>query len=211
MGGPPPAGGRGGGWVSRRAPPATTPRPSGVIASVHDREAGSPASSATSARSSERLDRIARELVRALVQRVAAVAAYLVPDDVVALGLGEQPLPEVAVGDGLPLAVLPAALLPALPPALAKAVHDVRAVRVQMHTPPARDRREAFDGRGELHALIRGVRLGTADDVLLAGVKDDRRPAAGTRVPGAGAVGVDDDTASGRLLGPASGPADSCQ
>ena len=37
---------------------------------------------------SERLDRVARELVRALVQRVTAVAAYLVPDDVVALGLG---------------------------------------------------------------------------------------------------------------------------
>src|SRR5712691_4725672 len=77
---------------------------------------------------SQRLDGLAR--VRALVQRVAAVAAHLVPDDVVAARLGEEPLPEVAVRDGLLLAVLPAGPLPALPPALAEAVHDVGAVRV---------------------------------------------------------------------------------
>src|SRR5439155_388400 len=86
-----------------------------------------------------------------------------------------------------------------------------RLARAELRASERLDRGEAFDGRGELHALIRGVRLGTADDALLAGVKDDRRPAAGTRVPGAGAVGVDDDTARGRPLGQASGQADSCQ
>src|SRR5205809_3302775 len=33
------------------------------------------------------------------------------------------------------------------------------------------------------------VRRGAADDTLLAAVEDDRRPAARSRVPGAGAVG----------------------
>src|SRR3989475_3375701 len=125
---------------------------------------------------SERLDRFARELVRSLVQRVAAVATHLVPDELVAPALGEQPIPAIAIGDRLLLPVLPAGLLPALPPALTKAVHDVGAVRVEVDAPLARDRGEPLDGGRELHALIRRVRLGTADDALLAGVEDDRRP-----------------------------------
>src|SRR5437762_12916921 len=78
-------------------------------------------------------DRAAGQGVDALVQRVAGVAGHLAPDDVVALRLGEQPFPEVAIGDRLLLGVLPAVLLPALPPALTEAVHDVGAVRVQEH------------------------------------------------------------------------------
>src|SRR5439155_9376780 len=154
---------------------------------------------------SERLDRLARELVRSLVQRVAAVATHLVPDDLVAPALGEQPLPEIAIGDRLLLPVLPAGLLPALPPALTKAVHDVGAVRVEVDAPLARDRGEPLDGGRELHALIRRVRLGTADDALLAGVEDDRRPAAGPRVAGTGAVGIQDDVGRGRSPGRRSG------
>src|SRR5438309_2010865 len=69
----------------------------------------------------ERGDRAAGQGVDALVQRVAGVAGHLAPDDVVALRLGEQPFPEVAIGDRLLLGVLPAVLLPALPPALTEA------------------------------------------------------------------------------------------
>src|SRR5947208_10060635 len=166
----------------------------------------------STARRSARLYGVARELVHAVVQGVPAVAAHLVPDDVVAPGEGEQSLPEVAVGDGPLLGVLPAALLPALPPALAEAVDDVRAVRVEVHASPARDRGQPLDGGGELHALIRRVRRGAADDTLLAAVEDDRRPAAGSRVPGTGAVGVEGDAVGrGRPLGRRSGQAESCQ
>src|SRR5213083_1887758 len=160
---------------------------------------------------SARLDRVTRELVHPLVQRITAVAAHLVPDDVVASALGEQPLPEIPVGDGLLLPVLPAGLLPALPPTLAEAIHDVGAVRVEVDAPPPGDRGEPLDSGGELHALVRRVRLGAADDTLLAGVEDDRRPATGPRVSGAGAVGVEDDVGRGRSPGRRSGQADSCQ
>src|SRR5882672_1336063 len=141
----------------------------------------------------ERGDRAARERVDALVQRVAGVAGHLAPDDVVALRLGEQPFPEVAIGDRLLLGVLPAVLLPAFPPALAEAVHDVGAVRVQADAPAGGDRREAFDRPHELHALVGGPRVGAGDGALLTAVDDDRGPTAGPGVAGARAVGVEDD------------------
>src|SRR5438874_3103554 len=143
-----------------------------------------------STRPSEAPDGLARERVDALVQRVARVAAHLVPDDVVAARLAEDSLPEIAVRHGLLLAVPPAGLLPALPPALAEAVDDVGAVRVDVDAPPARDGGEALCDCGELHALVRRVGFGAGDDPLGVAIEDERRPASRPGIPGAGAVGV---------------------
>src|SRR5262245_9955177 len=69
----------------------------------------------------EFLDRVAGQGVHALVEGIAAVAAHLVPGDVVAPGLGEQALPEIAVGHRLLVGPDPAGALPALPPAVTEA------------------------------------------------------------------------------------------
>src|SRR5207247_9454943 len=117
---------------------------------------------------SARLDRVTRELVHPLVQRITAVAAHLVPDDVVASALGEQSLPEIPVGDGLLLPVLPAGLLPALPPTLAEAIHDVCAVPVEVDSLPPGGRGAPLDSGREPLALVRCFLLGARATTALA-------------------------------------------
>src|SRR5204863_4249202 len=120
---------------------------------------------------------------------------------VVPARLREQPLPQVTVDDGLLAGVQPAGALPALPPAVAKAVHDVGAVAVEVDSAPAVDGRETFDGGGELHALVGGPWLGAGDAALVLAVGDDRRPAAGAGIAGARAVRIDDHVRRGRGVG----------
>src|SRR6185369_8115798 len=142
------------------------------------------------------------------------VAGNLVPLDVVPAGLGENPLPEITIGDRLLLAVLPAVLLPALPPALAKAVHDVGAVGVDVHVPAARNGGEPFGDGLKLHALVGRVGRAARDHALLVVGGDDGGPAARSRVTGAGSVRVDRHvgvSAPGGGAGGASRQADSCQ
>src|SRR5215468_12390399 len=86
----------------------------------------------------------ARQGVGAVVHRVPAVARHLVPRDVVALDLGDERLPEVAVLDGPLLGVAPAVLPPALVPLVAEAVHDVGAVAVDGDDAPAGEGTERF-------------------------------------------------------------------
>src|SRR2546426_1168078 len=124
---------------------------------------------------------------------VAAVALHLVPDDVVPPRFGEETLPEITVGDRLLAGAQPAAGLPARPPAIAEAVHDVRGIGEEVHGAAARDGGEAFDGRPQLHPLIRGVRLGAAHDPFGAVLDEEGGPAARPRIARAGAVRVEGD------------------
>lgn len=131
--------------------------------------------------------------VHPLVERVAGVAAHLVPDDVVPARLRDQRLPEVAVGHRLAVVRPPAVPLPALPPAVAEAVHDVGAVAVDVHAAAAGHGAEPLDGGRELHALVGAARVAARDHALGGAVADDGGPAARSGVTGAGAVRVDDD------------------
>ena len=119
------------------------------------------------------------------------MAFHFVPHDVVAPRLRDEALPQIAIGDGLSGRAEPAVGLPARPPAITEAVHHVGGIGEEIDAAAAGDRGEAFDGRHQLHALIRGVRLGAADDPLDAVLEEEGRPAARSRVAGAGAVGVE--------------------
>src|SRR5262245_7293094 len=166
-------------------PPAASPRPATVQPSL--------APSQYSRRDGSADDRGAGDGVHAIVQGVVGVAGDLVPDHLVAARLGEDPLPEIAIGHGLLLTVAPAVLLPALPPALEKAVDDVSAVRMDVNPPAPGNRRQPFGDSLELHALIGGVGGAAGDHALLVAVHDDRGPAAGPGIARARAVGVDGD------------------
>src|SRR5688572_10283440 len=158
----------------------------------------------TSRTRGERRNGATRERIHPLVQHVAAVSLHLVPVHVVAPCLLDEALPEVAVGDGLAGGTHPAVLLPALVPAVAKAVHDICAVSVQMNGAAARDSRQRFDGTHQLHALVRGARFGTGERTLGPAVDDDRAPAPGAGITGARAVGVDGDVGKSGQISPSS-------
>src|SRR5262249_53451409 len=139
------------------------------------------------------IDRGDGEAIRALVEGHAGVARHLVPRDLVALGLGEQALPEIAVLDGLLLRVPPAVGAPALVPTIAEAVDEIGAVAVQRDEATAGHGAQALEGGAELHALVGGGGLAAGDLALGAAVDDDGAPAARPGVAQAGAVGVDRD------------------
>ena len=117
------------------------------------------------------------------------------PDHVVTARLLDEPLPEVAVGDGLLLGVFPAVLFPARPPAVAEAVHDVGAVGVHTYAAPPGDRQEPLDDRGQLHALVGGLGLAARHHPFFGAVDDEGGPAAGAGIAATGAVGVEDEVA----------------
>src|SRR5262249_35684316 len=76
----------------------------------------------------QRGDRPARQRIHPLVEGITAMAFDLGPHDVVTARLGDQPFPEVSVGDRHAVRAAPAALLPSLVPAVAEAVHDALSV-----------------------------------------------------------------------------------
>src|SRR5205085_11171850 len=119
------------------------------------------------------------------------VALDLVPDHVVSARLRDEALPEVAVRHWLLARAEPAVLFPALPPAVAEAVHDVGGIGVERDRERAGNRREPFDGGAQLHALIGGVGLEAREGALVAAVEDERGPAPGTGIAAAGAVRVE--------------------
>src|SRR6267142_997678 len=80
-----------------------------------------------------------RQRIGAIVQGVAAVARHLVPRHVVALHLGEERFPQVAVVDQFLLLVAPVVLAPRLVPLVAEAVDHVGAVAMNLCDAPTRE------------------------------------------------------------------------
>src|SRR5262249_8012130 len=114
------------------------------------------------------------------------------------------------------LTVSPAILFPALPPAFAEAVHDVRAVGMDVNATTSRHRGETLGDCLQLHALVRRVRRAAGDHALVVSVDDDGGPAARPGIARAGTVREDNHVGgskSGRGWGAggASRQAVSCQ
>ena len=133
-----------------------------------------------------------RERVDQIVHRILAVALDPTERDTVRPGGPcvhevHQRLPEVAVGDRLLLRVQPTPLLPALPPAIPEAVDDIGRVADDVERPG--DLGDRLRHCGDLHALIRRVRLGPAGE---GAVGHGPCPPSGTGVPEAGTVRVGD-------------------
>src|SRR5262245_5191392 len=117
----------------------------------------------------------------------------LVPLDLVAGRQRDQLLPEVAVLHRLLLRVLPAVLLPPQVPLVAEAIHEVRAVAVEVDAPSALERGQALDGGAKLHPLVGRQRFAADHFALAALIDHDRRPAPRAGIAGARAVRVDRD------------------
>src|SRR5579862_5595165 len=102
--------------------------------------------------------------------------------------LGDEDLPQILVGDGVPPAVAPSPFPPADPPLVLETADDIFGIAHHLERPFVGGNR--FDRRRQLHALVRRLRVGTERVALWA-----RRPSPAARagIPDAGAVGVDDD------------------
>src|SRR5581483_7834239 len=91
----------------------------------------------------------------------------------------------------------PAAPLPRMQP-LRDALHDVDRVRIELHPARPLERLQGADGGGQLHAVVRGLRLAAVELLFHALRPQQRAPAARPRVALARAVAVDlDDLAHG--------------
>jgi hypothetical protein len=144
-----------------------------------------------------RRDRFDGEAVDQVVHRIAAVALDPPERHVTGAHQLDQGLPQVGVGDGLLLGVLPAVAFPLDPPAVAEAVHDVGRVRhdLDRHGRAVIVGERCMAAKGvehgvDLHALVGRVLL-AARSVRLAARGDRPRPPARPGVPAARAIGVD--------------------
>ena len=116
-------------------------------------------------------------------------------DPVGADGVGvtqiQQALPQIRVQGGFLVAFHPAPGPPALGPALFQGVDDILGVRPQLHLAGLLQKLQSGDHGGELHAVVGGVGLAAGNFPFVRAIHQDGSPAPGTRVPGAGAVGID--------------------
>src|SRR5690606_27678657 len=101
------------------------------------------------------LDRLARQLVAAVVPFVIAMSLHLHVSDVMDLHQVPERLPQILVLDRLPLAVAPAVLEPAAQPILPEAVHDISRVAVHFHDAWLLEQPERFDYGRNLHPILR--------------------------------------------------------
>src|SRR5690606_27995210 len=86
----------------------------------------------------------------------------------------------------------PAVALPAMDPAR-DAVADIFAVRIEVRRDARFQGFEGGNGRHQLHAVVGGQRLAALEFLAVTVPDQDGTPAAGARIPGAGAVRVDFD------------------
>src|SRR5437870_8795413 len=96
---------------------------------------------------------LARQLVGALVDRMAGVTAQPVPMHFVALQRRVELLPQVDVAHRLPVGGAPAIAFPDMDP-FGDAAAQVLAVGMEIEDARALERLERRDGGGELHAIV---------------------------------------------------------
>src|SRR5471030_1649954 len=130
------------------------------------------------------------ETVGAFIEFVAGVALDPAPVDLVAQPRLIQPPPEVLVLDRALAHGAPAARLPKGQPLGDAALH-VLAVRVQLDLARTFERVQRLDRGGELHAVVGGGALAAPDFPLVRAEHQHGAPAARSRIPATGAVGVD--------------------
>src|SRR5262249_9106705 len=145
----------------------------------------------TSARA-DLLESLARQLVGALVEGVAGMAAYPMPAHAMTCQQRIEPLPKIDVPDRLSVRSAPAVALPLIDPRQ-NAVAQILAVGVDIDETRPLQRFERGDRRHQFHAVVGGVRLAALELLFVIAEGEDRAPAARPRIAGAGTIGVDDD------------------
>jgi hypothetical protein len=143
-----------------------------------------------------------REFVNAFIFRVPVMPSDPVEADDMALAELVEFFPEVDILHGLFPGGFPAAALPAIHPFL-ESFEDILGIGIQLNEAGQLEIREPLDYGLELHTIVGGIELGSGLFALLAGfgVYEEIRPAAGTWVPGAGAIGKEVDLALGSVSG----------
>src|SRR5262249_4365853 len=119
------------------------------------------------------------------------MAGQPMPVHLVLLERRVEPLPQIDIADRLPVGGAPAVAFPAVDP-FGDAAAQVLAVRIELDRARALERFERRDRGGELPAVVGRVRLSPLELALVSVPGEHRAPAAGPRVPRAGAVGVND-------------------
>ena len=138
----------------------------------------------------ERRHALAGKLVGALIVVMADMAFDPMPADFVAVGRLLQPLPQLGILHRLPVRGAPAVLLPAFDPA-GDAAAQIIGVGIELDVRRRFQRIERLDRGDELHAVIGGQLLAAFDLFAVRARFEDRAPAAGSRIAGTGAVGMD--------------------
>src|SRR5262245_5741232 len=133
---------------------------------------------------------LARQLIGALVFGVTGMALDPVPAHLVGLERGIEALPQLGILHRLLVRGAPAVLLPAMDPA-GDALANILAVGGEVDDAGFLQRLQRGDRRHQLHAVVGGVRLAALQFLLDLAEPEDRAPAAGTGISGAGAVGED--------------------
>jgi tetratricopeptide (TPR) repeat protein len=140
----------------------------------------------------DRIDAAIGERVGALIADVARVALHPVPANPMLRREHVQLAPQLGILHRLPIARAPAVALPGVNPAL-DAVLDVLRIGVELDVALAAQRFERANDRGELHPVVRGIGLAAEQLLFATSEREQRTPAAGTRIALACAVGVDRD------------------
>src|SRR6266850_4154152 len=130
--------------------------------------------------------------VGAFIFRMPGMAAHPVPLYLMFGGELVELLPQVDILHRLLVGGAPAAALPVVDPAR-DALLDVERVRIEADPARPLQRFQGANDRQELHAVVGRRRLATVELLLLAFVAQHGAPAAGARIPAAGAIAVDLD------------------
>lgn len=138
------------------------------------------------------VDRLIRELIRALVARNAGVTFHPVPFDAVSFDLLFERLPEIDVLHGLAVRSAPIATFPLLDP-FENAVTNVLRIGVERHRAGAIQCGERANRGRELHAIVRGERFRAAQLFAMRTEHEHGAPAARAWIAAARAVRIDDD------------------
>ena len=130
----------------------------------------------------------ASQCVNAIVFRVPAVTFHPMPFDSVRCGGLDEVLPKIGILHRLLVRRLPTVALPIVDP-LGDSVANVVAVRVEGDAAGPLQRLEGLDRCKELHLVIGGKRLTAHQFPFLVTHAQQGRPAAGTGITAASAVG----------------------
>src|SRR5690625_7198488 len=119
------------------------------------------------------------------------MAFHLDPFNLMALCLREKAFPQVLVLDGFLRRRLPSVALPAVEPSLGECPVHVGAVGVEVNAARLFQRAERFEGRGEFHPIVGGLRRAARNLTLERAIPQNTPPTPWAGVAGAGGDGIE--------------------
>src|SRR5262245_28753262 len=119
------------------------------------------------------------------------MAAHPMPANSMACQERIEPLPEIDIPDRPPIGGAPAVAFPLVDPRQ-DAISQILAVGMNVDETGPLERFQRRDRGHQLHAVVGGMRLAAPELPFVIAEGENRAPAAGPRITGAGAIGVHD-------------------